>query len=624
VNCVSGWKAKLVQSWFGPVCGRRSFALQLVLAAFLLLISSNAAPTYPGRKNVLLINQVGLSHRIYALINEEIQSRLTGNKDYQIEFYSDSLDSMSFTDATSQQDIRAWLVHKYRNLKLDAIVAIGPEPIKFISGSATTLFPEVPIIFCGSIRELVGQPVLDARFTGSWLKLEPARTIEAALRLLPETKHISVVGGASDFDRAVETLTRDGLRSYEAKLDFTYLTDLEMNSLLERLRRLPENTIVLYTSFFQDAAGIKFLNATKALPLIAEASNAPVFGMSDTYMGNGIVGGCVLSYAEQGRIAARILTELLGTKKPQDVPIVTGRNDYQFDWRQLQRWGLKEVNLPAGSTVLYREPTLWEQARWFLLTGLAVVLALAFLTGYLLFKQRQLRLAREAYSRLSGRLITAQETERSRLASELHDDFSQRLAILALDLETAAEMIPEAPQEASRQLHRLLNSASEIGADLHTLSRRLHPSALENLGLVPGVSALCREFEAQQFIRIDFSHDHIPRSVPPDAALCLFRIVQEGLRNVKKHSGASEAMVSLDKAGSTLHVSVCDQGVGFNLKDLPKMDGIGIRSMGERVGLMGGRFEIHSEPQKGTRIDAWVPFHHQRERKTADPETALV
>jgi len=582
--------------------------LRVVLAASFLVISSSAAANYPGRKNVLIINQVGVSHRVHALIPEEIQSRLTGNQDYQIEFYSDSIDSMSFTDETSQRDIQIRLAHKYRNLKLDAIVAVGPEPIRFLSRSSTTLFPDIPIVFCGSIREQAGQPDLDSRFTGSWLKLEPAKTIEAVLRLLPETKHISVVGGASDFDRVVETLTRDSLRSYEAKLDFTYLTDLEMNSLLERLRRLPDHTIVLYTSFFRDAAGIQFLNATRALPLIAEASNAPVFSMSDTYLGQGIVGGYAMSYAEQGRIAARILSELLGGKTPEDIPIVTSPNVYLFDWRELQRWGLKESSLPAGSTVLYREPTLWERAKWTLLAGLLVILILASLTGYLLFKQKQLRLAREAQAHLSGMLINAQEAERSRLASELHDDFSQRLAILALDLETAAEMIPHSPQEASLQLHRLWNSASEIGADLHTLSRRLHPSTLENLGLIPGVGALCKEFAAQQGMQVDFSHENLPRSVPPEAALCLFRVVQEGLRNSKKHSGTSNAQVGLEMAGDTLHVSVRDQGVGFNLKEILNNGGLGLRSMGERARLLGGRFEIHSEPQRGTRIDAWVPI----------------
>ena len=604
----SAWRARLVRMGRRLARSRSRFVLQLILAMPLLPVPSGTAARYPPKKNVLILNQVGLSHRIYALVTEEIQSRLTANPDYQIEFYSESLDSMSLTDESLQRDTQAWLVHKYRNLKLDAIVAIGPEPAGFVSIASAKLFLEVPVVLCGGIKDLAAQFTLDSRFTGSWLKLEPAKTIDAALRLFPETRHVAVIGGTSAFDRAIQTLTRDNLRSYEGRLAFTWLTDLEMSDLLQRLPRLPDHTIVLYTSLFRDAAGNQLLNATGALPMVAGASSAPVFGISDTYMGNGIVGGYLLSYEEQGRIATRILLELLKGKQARDIPATMGPSVYLFDWRQLQRWGLREGSLPAGSTILYREPTLWERAKWTLLAGLGAILILASLTLYLLFKQKQLRLAREAQVRLSGMLIDAQETERARLASELHDDFSQRMALLSLDLETAAEKIRQSPDEAKRQLHGLLNSASEIGADLHTLSRRLHPSALENLGLVPGVSALCREFAAQQSMQVDFAHNNIPRSVPPEAALCLFRIVQEGLRNSKKHSGTSKVQVALGMVDGTLHVSICDQGAGFNLKELPKKDGLGIRIMGERARLLGGRFEIGSEPQKGARIDAWVPI----------------
>jgi signal transduction histidine kinase len=277
----------------------------------------------------------------------------------------------------------------------------------------------------------------------------------------------------------------------------------------------------------------------------------------------------------------------------------------------MRRWGLSEKNLPPGSTVLYREPTPWERAKWEVLAALAVFLALAYLTGYLLFKQRQLKQARKDQTQLSGMLINAQEQERSRIASDLHDDFSQRLAVLALDLETFAETIPESPEEANRLLHGLLDSASEMGADLHTLSHRLHSSTLERLGLVTGVSAFCKEFAAQQGIRVDFTHEGIPRCVPPEVALCLFRLVQEGLRNLKKHSGASEGQVSLAMVHNILHLSICDHGAGFDPKELLHKEGLGIRSMRERVHVVDGRFQISSAPQKGTKIDVWVRFQPQ-------------
>jgi signal transduction histidine kinase len=258
----------------------------------------------------------------------------------------------------------------------------------------------------------------------------------------------------------------------------------------------------------------------------------------------------------------------------------------------------------------------WYKA--FALESLLVILCVSVLIGCLFLKRKLKRMMQERMD-LSGSLIKVQEHERSRLARELHDDFSQRLAVLALGLETAAEMIPRHPFEAERQLHELINDASEIGADLHTLSHRLHSSTLESLGLVPGVSAFCREFSAQQGMEVEFTHRGIPSSVPPELALCLFRVVQEGLRNAKKHSGASTAHIILESRGDMLHLLLSDGGVGVDCRKSLQNGGLGIRSMQERVRWLGGRFEIHSRPLRGTRIDVWVPLQPCRPRKWGMP-----
>jgi signal transduction histidine kinase len=247
---------------------------------------------------------------------------------------------------------------------------------------------------------------------------------------------------------------------------------------------------------------------------------------------------------------------------------------------------------------------------------LVVLVTLSVLTIYLLFERKQLKQARREQTRLSGRLISAQEEERSRLASELHDDFSQRMAVLSLGLETAADMIPGSPEQANRQLHELMNSAGEIGADLHTLSHRLHSSTLERLGLASGVSAFCKEFTAQQGTQIACSYDDVPRAVSPDVALCLFRIVQEGLRNVKKHSEATHAQVRLKKLDGGLHLSISDNGKGFDPNGASEGQGLGLWSMKERVRLVEGRFEIHSGVHNGTRIEVWAPL---KEKSDASP-----
>jgi signal transduction histidine kinase len=244
-----------------------------------------------------------------------------------------------------------------------------------------------------------------------------------------------------------------------------------------------------------------------------------------------------------------------------------------------------------------------------------IVLTLIALTGFLT-SYLQWRVEGDRRRQLSGMLISAVEKERRRIASELHDDFSQRLALLSLGLDTAEELIDKAPEEAKRRLHGLLNAASEIGADLHTLSHRLHSSTLESLGLVPGITALCKEFGLQSGVEVAFMHLGIPRSVNPDSALCIFRIVQESLRNLKKHSGATKGCVDLRSEGNKLFVSVTDEGVGFNTHGLNHALGLGILSMEERANLLGGKLSIESRPGHGTKIKACVPLHPEKATRT--------
>jgi PAS domain S-box-containing protein len=218
------------------------------------------------------------------------------------------------------------------------------------------------------------------------------------------------------------------------------------------------------------------------------------------------------------------------------------------------------------------------------------------------------KMAEEALASLSGRLIDAQEEERKRIAREIHDDYNQRLAVLAMDLEELAEQIGDSPAEAGQQFQRIWNQIGELGADLHSLSHSLHSSTLESLGLVAGAKAFCEEFSEQQEIQVEFAHENVPRGVPGDVALCFFRITQEGLRNIKRHSGANRAEVRLELLGEKLHLSVADGGRGFDVNKHSSHDGIGIRSMEERLRSLGGQLEISSRPLKGTRIDAWLPL----------------
>jgi len=217
------------------------------------------------------------------------------------------------------------------------------------------------------------------------------------------------------------------------------------------------------------------------------------------------------------------------------------------------------------------------------------------------------KLSEEALFAMSGRLITAQEEERARIARELHDDLSQRMALLQIALEQFKQGMPGLSSQDQQQLSNIAEMAAEVSSDIHSLSHQLHPTRLDTLGLVDSLKGFCREFSLQYKLPVQFLHTDIPGQIPNDVTLCLFRIVQEALRNVVKHSGATEAEVELSGNDDELDLCVSDSGQGFNLESLKGVVGLGLISMRERVRLVGGHLSIESNPSHGTRIRVRIP-----------------
>ena len=209
---------------------------------------------------------------------------------------------------------------------------------------------------------------------------------------------------------------------------------------------------------------------------------------------------------------------------------------------------------------------------------------------------------------LTGRLIDAQEQERARIARELHDDISQRMAFLQIGLEQFEQGVPGLSSINRKELNNLVRVASEVSSDLHSMSHQLHPAKLDLQGLVAAMGGVCRELNSQHELRIKFLHHDVPAQIPKDVALCLFRIVQEALRNVVKHGKTSEARVELFGQGDGISLCVSDPGAGFNPEDTQGRTGLGLVSMRERLRLLGGDFAVESEPSHGTRILVRVPL----------------
>ena len=222
--------------------------------------------------------------------------------------------------------------------------------------------------------------------------------------------------------------------------------------------------------------------------------------------------------------------------------------------------------------------------------------------------QEALRKSKESYQSLAGQLLTAQEAERRRLARELHDDLSQRLAALALEA-ARLEHQPQSSQGAvSAGLKEMRDKLVELSIDTHEISRRLHPSILDDLGLADAVQSECASFAQREGIVVNYKSESVPREVPQDVALCIYRTVQEGLRNISRHARATKAEILLIGKGDTIHLLIKDNGIGFNPLQVKKKGGLGLASMKERVYLVRGDFSIQSQPGQGTVIEALVPL----------------
>lgn len=242
--------------------------------------------------------------------------------------------------------------------------------------------------------------------------------------------------------------------------------------------------------------------------------------------------------------------------------------------------------------------------------ALVVFLTIALVVTRLISKVR--KQVGATLSSVSHRVLEAEERERSRMARNLHEDIGQRLALLAIEIEQLKTYRPIETVEMPSRIDAVSEHTLEILADVKTLAHELYSPRLEYLGIAAVMRSFCKEYADRERVEIDFSSGDLPSPVPPDISLCLFRILQEALHNAVKHSRVRQVEVKLLGTKDTIHLTVCDSGVGFDPEVAQKSSGLGLDSMRERLKLVKGIFSIESHPQRGTRIRAEVPLSSGR------------
>jgi len=262
-------------------------------------------------------------------------------------------------------------------------------------------------------------------------------------------------------------------------------------------------------------------------------------------------------------------------------------------------------NEETASVSITVQPRFW-QTWWF--ESLAVLtLAGAVFAGY---RRRVVRLERShaAQEAITRQIILSQENERKRVASELHDGLNQNLALLSVEMEMFAQRLPGAPGDIDAQLKKFSQDAKALSAEVHRISHGLHPAKLTQLGLAVALRGMCREVDAAHGVALTCETRDVPPALPEELAQCLYRVAQEAIQNIVKHSGAKVARVELVVANESIKLNITDNGRGFEVPADRGKASLGLVSMNERIRLVKGEFVIWSRPGEGTRVEAIVPL----------------
>jgi signal transduction histidine kinase len=579
-----------------------------ITAPILLLASISTAADEPRR--VLLLDSFEKEFAPFDVFKATFRNELA--EQFPVAFYELSVDPARLARDTDEHFFLSYVLSTFKEHQMDLIVTIGGPATRFAQKYRDQLFASTPLLFALVDERNRNNSVIRNSTTVAVLNDAP-RMIETILQVLPETKNIVVVVGRSPLEQFWRAELGREFQRFDNQLTFTWFDNLPFAEMLNRSATLSANTAIFYPLLNIDAEGIAHTSESALSELRAKA-NAPIFGVQSPQLGKGIVGGPLMNIEDLSRKTANIAVRLLNKEAPESITVPPQMpGPAVFDWRELRRWNIDEHRLPPGSMIRFRSSTPWDEYKWYVIVGGSLSVFGAILVVGLAIHlvkrkrvERSLREAERLAHDFSRRLIQAQEVERSNVAHALHDDINQRLACIAIEI--GQEETAPGRQAVTGRMTEVRKEIVQLSKDVSSMAYELHPSLLEYLGLVTVLKAECEKLCGQVDIAADAKFENIPDKVPVEVALGLFRVAQEALRNVSRHSRGKAVIVQLTAEKGGMQLVITDDGIGFDSGQLNSAASLGLASMRQRVRLLGGNLDIQSKPGHGTTISAWIPL----------------
>ena len=363
-----------------------------------------------GLKGVLILSETEPNLPASVIVGTAVRETLREKIPAGAIVYNEFLDVDRFPEPGHQTSMAAFLAEKYGATSIDAVIAIGPRALEFMLSNRAHLFQGAAILFVALGSPNMPTLALPPDIIGVIMHNDLTLTVELALKLQPDARQLVIITGASTQDRKWEATARREMGAYKDRFDLTFLAALPMAELLRRVSLLPRNSIVVDIGLYRDGAGQLFI-PRDAAKLITAASSAPVYGVYDTYLDSGIVGGHMDTFAAMGREVAELAARSIAGERLTNSQVNAVDNSANYvNWPQLQRWGLDESRLPPNTIVRLREPPVWQKYRWQIMAVLAVVAIQSILLTALLFQARRRRRAEQAVGESEVRMTLAAES----------------------------------------------------------------------------------------------------------------------------------------------------------------------------------------------------------------------
>ncbi|RPJ74606.1 MAG: GAF domain-containing protein, partial [Desulfobacteraceae bacterium] len=348
------------------------------------------------KKNILIIFSGQSDTPAHPHIVRGIKSGLASGKDFHTEYFIEYMDLPRNSSEAYYQHLLALYRQKYAASRIDLVIPITGPALTFAVQHRDEIFPNTPLVFTAVLEDELKEIALPADCSGILADIDFAGQLDLILAIHPRARRVAVISGASSIEISIEKQFRQAFESYRERLDFIYLTRLPLAETLERIRGLPQDTVVLVYIVLVDGAGKGYLPAEAAAE-VAAAADVPVYGSFDSFLGRGIVGGRLLSFEMLGVKAGEMGRRVLQGAKPEDLP-VSGHGTHlnMFDWRELKRWKISEDRLPAGSLVQFKTPSFWDLYRWHAAGALLLFFLQTALVSHLLIQRARRRRAEKA------------------------------------------------------------------------------------------------------------------------------------------------------------------------------------------------------------------------------------